>query len=480
MTAPLSLEHEALDFLAARLSWPVPLVRWRAARVLRDLVDAPATRHEATRQLLRRLATARCESEVCTILTVFLMAQPMARPASSVLATTLRHPSVLADVLLRHLGGADGLEWEEAHSGPAPEEFEPEAYFEEFRTAHVPPILSSNLTGLERTSRRPFMRQWAFEWQRLQEATGIPRTDYPYYFDSFLEVRSGIIGQYIQGQGELYRSAYLRTLARGVEHWRLPSELAETYAMDVVPAVPGLFEIDPVRRPDWLGDIPERCAEMPDDIEGFARKLIDVSRGMEMRPVSLNIPIDAAVAPFGTLEFSAFLVTDEFPNEGALEERVEHGDFEAAFCIAGERPQTPLHLYSDEGPGTAAPVCLSMLPQPYGYWQGHYLATGLPVPASYVLPPPTHLRCTRSGLELLNFDRLVARTAVWHDRWSPEYPRGGHTRCGACAMLEPAVLDAAMTQLGRRLIWKVRIRLWSRERDYGDYNLVERSVVLPD
>src|SRR3546814_4057468 len=61
------LGREALDFRVGRLSWPVPFVRWRAARALRDLVDAPATRTEATDQLLRCLASARCESEVCTI-----------------------------------------------------------------------------------------------------------------------------------------------------------------------------------------------------------------------------------------------------------------------------------------------------------------------------------------------------------------------------------------------------------------------------
>src|SRR3546814_15575517 len=82
MTAAF-LGRESLDFLVARLSWPVPFVRWRAARALRDLVDAPATRTEATDQLLRCLASASCESEVCPILPVFLMARPAARPASS-------------------------------------------------------------------------------------------------------------------------------------------------------------------------------------------------------------------------------------------------------------------------------------------------------------------------------------------------------------------------------------------------------------
>lgn len=480
MTPAGYLGDEALDFLVARLWWPVPLVRWRAARALRDLMDAAPTVGEVTRELLSRLAAARCESEVCTVLMVFLMARPDARPESNVLATTLRHPSVLAGVLLRHLGGIGELEWKKAHSGPAPEEFEPEAYFEEFRTSHVPPILSTNLTWLERISRRPFMRQWAFEWQRLQEATGIPRTDYPYYFDSFSEVRSGIIGQYIQGQGELYRSAYLRTLALASERWRLPSGLAETQAMDVVPAVPGLFEIDPVRRPTWLGDLPERCAASPDDLGRFARELVQISRGSDMRPVSLDIPIDSTVVQYGALEISAFLVTDEFATGRIPENRIELADFGAAFRIAGERPETPLSQYSDDGLGAAAPVCLSMLPQPYGYWQGHYFATGMPVPASYVLPPSTHLHCTRTGLELVNSDRLVAKTAFWHDQWSPDYPREGNTRCGAFAMLDAALLEAAMTRLGRRLAWKARIRLWRRERDYGDYELIERIAVFGD
>jgi hypothetical protein len=480
MTAAGYLGHEALDFLVARLWWPVPLVRWRAARALRDLMEAPATRGEATRELLSRLAAARCESEVCTMLTVFLMARSEARPASSVLTTTLRHPSVLAGVLLRHLGGTGDLEWKQAHSGPAPAEFEPEAYFEEYRTTHVPPVLSTNLTWLERRLRQPFMRQWGFEWQRLQDATGVPRTEYPYYFDSFSEFRSGIVGQYIQGQGELYRSAYLRTLALAVEHGRLPVRLAETFAMDVVPAVPGLFEIDPGSRPAWLGDIPERCAATPDDLARFVRELIDVSRGLDMRPVSLDIPIDSAIAQFGALQVSAFLATDEFTTEGVLEDRIELPDFEAAFRIAGERPETPLPGDFNDGPGAAAPVCPSMLPQPYGYWQGHYFATGMPVPASYVLPSPTDLRCTRDVLELVHSGRTIAKTAFWHDRWSPNYPREGHTRCGVCAMLDPSMLDATMKRLGCKLVWKAHIRLWQRERDYGDYTLLEKTAVMFD
>src|SRR3546814_8426936 len=103
----------------------------------------------------------------------------------------------------------------------------------------------------------------------------------------------------------------------------LPAGLAETHAMDVVPAVPGLFEIDPVKRPAWLGDIPERCAASPDDLGRFARELIDVSRSLEMQPVSLDIPIDSAVTQYGALEISSFLVTGALTIEHVPEDRIE-------------------------------------------------------------------------------------------------------------------------------------------------------------
>src|SRR3546814_14018716 len=120
-----------------------------------------------------------------------------------------------------------------------------------------------------------------------------------------------------------------------------------------------------------------------------------------MQPVSLDIPIDSAVTQYGALEISPFLVTDEFTIEHVPEDRIELADFEAAFSIGGERPETPLPQYSDDGPGAAAPVCPSMLPQPYRSWQGTYFATRLPLPASSFVPPPPTLNFTRCAPEHL-------------------------------------------------------------------------------
>jgi hypothetical protein len=96
------------------------------------------------------------------------------------------------------------------------------------------------------------------------------------------------------------------------------------------------------------------------------------------------------------------------------------------------------------------------------------------------VPSLTELRCTRDALELVHSGRAIAQTAFWHDRWSPAYPREGHTRCGVCAMLQAPLLAAAAARMGRKLVWKAHIRLWQREGDFGEYALVERTAVLFD
>ncbi len=480
VTDRMLMDALAVSFLIERLNWPVPMVRWRAARAIRDLVNAPETRADTTNALLAFLSAATTETEACAVLTILLMARREATPPPPTLIAAIRRPSILAGVLVRHMHGEDGVDWRSAHSGHPPGTFEPEPYFSKYCTAHVPAILSSNLKRLEGHSGFPFMRQWAFEWHCLQQQTGVRRTEYPYYFSDYLEVQSGIIGQYIQRQGEIFRSAYLRTLAFAVNVWRLPAAVAEKWCMDLVPAIAGLFDVDPGPRPSWLGDFPERCAKAPDNLEGIVRELLDATHTAQMRPVAIHAPIRAEVAPFGDLSLTAHLVTHDFvPSANEPSEWLEFAALEESFELTGERTSTPLFDYSSEGvAGLTAPVCTSLFPQPYGYWQQDYYSTGIPMPASYVIPSGTTWRCTANGIELEDCGRGIATTSFWLDQWTPRRPREGSTRCGSQALLDAALLDEACARLKRSLRWRARIRLWQRERDFDDYKLTERAVQM--
>ncbi|MGH7183445.1 MAG: hypothetical protein ACREJN_15915, partial [Nitrospiraceae bacterium] len=188
----------SLSFLFQRLKWPVPMVRWRTAKEIRNLLNDPGTRSSTTDALLDYLDACKTESEVCEILTIVFLASPVGRPSHLAIALRIHCPSILADMILERTYGFEcGIgRWGEAHSGRAPADFDEERYFKEHKTVHVPPILASNLGKLELVSGYPLLQQWAYEWKILREKLGTHCTGYPYYFDDVLDARAGIMGQY--------------------------------------------------------------------------------------------------------------------------------------------------------------------------------------------------------------------------------------------------------------------------------------------
>ena len=73
--------------------------------------------------------------------------------------------------------------------------------------------------------------------------------------------------------------------------------------------------------------------------------------------------------------------------------------------------------------------------------------------------------------------RVASRTRIWNDNWTHAAPKGGSTRCGTATMIGQEVLAEAMERLGRKLAYFIRLRIWDREREYGDYSESERTFL---
>lgn len=475
-------ERFALSLLFQRMNWPVPMVRWRAAKQIRNLLNAPDTRDRAITALLSHLEASPTESEACSFLTILMLTDPAARPASKEVEVRLQRPSVLSSVLLKQIYDTpiDDAAWSEAHSGTVPDDFKPDQYFEEHKSAHVPPIFRSNLRRLERNSGLPFIRQWAFEWKTLQDRLQTRYTRYAHYFDDTTE-RGSIVGQYQQRQSENFRSAYLRVIALAVSKWRMPVRAAIDECLDSAPAIAGLFELEPVDRPAWLSDIPERCLAPDAGLQETAQELSRAGTIGAQRVVSLRTPFRADMALYGDLELAAFFVTDDFQPrvDRPLYEPREIILLREHFDLQGQQLTLTADELAREGEsGIAVPVCISLFPIPYGYWQGDHFSVGLTAPASYCLPATAVLKCTASAIEVVDSGTAIASTQIWHDQWTPRYPReNGSTRCGVVTMLDAAELAKAQAALGLRLAWFIKRRVWTRETDYGAFRLEERRAL---
>lgn len=475
----------ALSFLFQRLKWPVPMSRWRTAKEIRNLLNESDTRSSTTDALLDYLDQCKTESEVCAILTIVFLTAPAGRPTRTALASRVHCPSILADIILeRTYGPGRGIGgWRQTHSGRAPTEFEGGSYFEGHKTAHVPPIFVSNLRNLERASGYPFFQHWAYEWKTLRDKLGTHYTRYPHYFDDMLDARAGITGQYWQRMREVFLSAYLRTLAYAVSEWHMPQKIAENYCLDIVHGITGLFDLEPSARPAWLSDFPERFCAPGADSTPLVRKLVQAARAEGMRLVSLDTPVVSSVQKHARLTLSAHLVTPDYelPEGASLYERMLVMPVADTFELKGSLADITIQEAKTKGrKGDEVAVCSLLFPIPFGTWQSDYFSMGLSIPAPYAVPN-SEIRCTNESVDYIASDGKVAsRTRIWNDDWTPSHPKGGPTRCGTVSMVDQEVLTETMEQLGRRLAFCVRLRIWDREKEYGGYSESECTFFLLD
>lgn len=359
-------------------------------------------------------------------------------------------------------------------------------YFKEHKTAHVPPVFWHRLQEIEDQTHLPFVRQWAFEWENLCERTGIRFTRYPDYCDDVMERRSGIVGQYQQGQTEVFRSAHIRTFALAVSKWNMPHERAMDELFDHIPAISGLFDLEPVAKPRWLENFPHECLDDGVDLKEVVRGFVAKMQCADKQVLSFTSPFEIDDAKYGHVQLSAFLATDDFilKDNDSLFEPAGFCDARANLTIETEWPNRPIEACSFKGrTGRAAPVCQQILPVPHGHWMSHYFSTGIPVLASYCLAGNKNLRVRNGALELMVDGVLTSETSVWHSSWSPHYARhGGHTRNGVCVEALPHVLEGVLE--GRlhdlKLGWLLNVRVWKRDKEYGDYELKARHVFVFD
>jgi hypothetical protein len=474
----------ALSFLFQRLKWPVPMSRWRTAKEIRNLLNNPYTRSSTLEALLDYLDQCKTESEVCEILNIVFLTSPDARPSRTALASRIHCPSILADILLEQIyglgHGVGGWRW--AHSGRAPADFSGGRYFEAHKTAHVPPILLDNLKRLERAGGHPYLQHWAYEWKTLCDKQGTRYTGYPHYFDDVLDSRAGIMGEYWQRMREVFLSAYLRTLAYAVSEWRLPHRVAEDYCLEIVHGIAGLFDVEPVARPLWLSDIPERFCGPDADFALLVRELVQAARLEGMRLVSLDTPVASSVQKFAKLTFSAQVTPNYMlPDDAYLYENMLFMLVGDTFDLNGSPGEITIQEAKTEGKaGDEVAVCSCLFPIPFGHWQGDYHALGLTVPAPYTIPNIV-IRCTRESIDsITSGGKVSARTLIWNDNWMPAHPEGGSTRCGTATMIDQELLAEAMERLGRKLAFFMQLRIWDREKEYSNYSESKRTFFLLD
>lgn len=230
---------ESVRILATRLTWPVLMVREKAARQFVRLILSGVPN---VREFLARWAGSQpLESRVVDVLMVLqgLALEGVVGDVSDYVAAAANRPSVLSDILLAR-GDQDLSSY---HSGSSPSDFQPSADFTRLRTAHLPAIYdryASTIPG--------FHRQWAYEADIALGRTSGFMGSVPYYFGSSRHDPRASIESLA---GEALRSGFLRAVAWGRSSQTITTAQARRLALQCAPLDVSVWPVENTAKPDW-------------------------------------------------------------------------------------------------------------------------------------------------------------------------------------------------------------------------------------
>lgn len=142
-----------------------------------------------------------------------------------------------------------------------PSNYIPPLFFRRYLRAFLPPYFADTAERISAQTNLDFIQLWAWESYRLIETEGLSETlgDVSYYVSGF---RDGQLNGATSRIGEVYRSAFLRTVA----WFRLGGWISEDdyveYSLTVCPIDASIWEISPQAVPDWWPNVSGSSSEV--------------------------------------------------------------------------------------------------------------------------------------------------------------------------------------------------------------------------
>lgn len=459
----------------ARLGLPIPMAKLVTIQAIAAALDDKETAEIYADALTEWIRTRELESQCLEALCPLLISNP--KPALVArIQHAIRRPSLASDLLMSiatHTS-AESPSWAGCHSGLAPRHLdltkEEQALV---ASSFIPPIFTHMLEELQEASGLPFLRQCAFEYRVLSERMGIMSDG---YLDYFLDSERGNTGQFVAIHGHLARSAYLRTLACAVQHWKMPDDDAFYYASTAFPAEPIFLRIAPQPAPAWASFVHTRSMRNASDAQILARTVVQhIEQAEQARIMHCSLAVVDESRYHAELEVFAVVQTKKAVDAGKIISFYHH-------LLGRVMPSRPGHRsFVSGGIGREdfqslgfAPVVVPLIGESVGYLQTESIARVPYMPLSTRGAPMMELVPLDSRAVLRSGGYDVGTWSWWRWNWKPSHPKGWLPSTACCACLSPAVAQQMAEDLDGRIeqVWK--LTTWQRDSDYGEWSCTEQ------
>lgn len=463
------MTEPALSMLLERLLWPVPRVRWEVGRSLARLIREGD--REVVKSLLDWISVRRLESEAVLGLGVIDAFDLGTYFDFAEVSEAVQAPSHLSDWLLKkNFADACGLStFRYTVSPPEPATLPrgEEAMFERYREWAVPPIFSTVLSRLHKSTGFSFPERWEHDWRWLQATDPRPAVEYPYFFSHGNRDRTG---QFDHGQRELYVSAYLRTLAFAAISGAIPHHVAEQYALLALTMNRGLADLEPIDRPEWSRSL------LPCDAEGtheLARKLWEHAKAAA-KPG--EVPLALRVADVDTENFIELDTTLTIGPTGFTAESVEADELYDLIVDQSPGSMTGLVGRQPRSNPPKRPLVMSQGVLPEDIGRVHIeVALNIRLASPDVFGTFATVHCDHAEIRLEAGAEVFSRWVHWYANWEPTISPKLKSTIGSMTTVSKTYLDRLRALPNVEIARLVQVRRAARPASYKDYEFEEEA-----
>lgn len=446
--------HGIIDyfsFLLGRLSWPERIVRLKVSQQisyhLRNNVNT----------YLKYLNEAKLETEVVNLLVS--LEDNVKCVSANIVRSNIRKHSILSDLLISKLYNtqiAFPLWADEIRLTPFGS-FESNS--KEFKRviSSMPQIFVSKFLSLEKRSKYPFMQQWAWEWYQLKNRHEHYLSSADYFLSD--EYRWESTTSIEPVEGEIIRSAYLRTLGFAVTEWGMPIEEAERISLMAMPVNFGFYGIEDLKpHSNWAEilsfksekDLPASEA----DFINILQKLKTDEQGFKI--VSARGSIIEAEDVLGDIELSIYASADG-KAEGESNISTLFGIFDLSDI------QYDLHP-SENGESLSAILALSY----YGRWMLDFLSS-IWAPNNFFGDQKLIPEFKKDGLYFKLGDEVIAKWCYWNVEWKSCHHKHLGPLNVKALLIKEDIINSYIKAENKSLYMDATLSL-QRRKNYSNFN----------
>jgi hypothetical protein len=459
------------DLAVARLGLPIPMAKLATIGAIAQALDGPDTATTFALALADWAGSCELESECLEAICPLLISEPKPE-AIALVRQAIGRPSIASDALLSLATGSPTLvqTWTGCHSGPALHHVSLDDEEAQLRSGQfIPPLFTELFESLERDSRYPFIRQWAYEFKMLADRCGFNDDGYLNYF---VGTDRGHVAQFVTKRSHLARSAFLRTLACAVDHWNMPVEIASHFAEATFPAEPIFLRFPPQRPPEWAQVVQRNLARDTGDVPAFVETVIQSLESNLGRNV-LHCSLSVVDEPRCHSELEVFLVAGA---EESLEARQAFHFYKyLPGKVTPERDCLKAFFSPDLGSDTRdrlgfMPLAIPLVGTHIGYLHSD-LVTRIPyVPVASVGLPNVNVVSVADRASLRDGDIDIGSWHWWRWNWRPSHVRDQPAPIASCTSLSKDAVKQLAGDLAHDIEHVWRLTTWTRDTDYGEWS----------